>query len=217
MLIEIFADFSCPWCFIGRRRLARALSLRPQISAEIVWQPFQLNPDIPPGGFERQAYLRGKFIDRERIRAMEAGLQESGAKEGIRFAFSQIRTVPNTLLAHGLMRFAARSRREGALAEQLFQSYFERGEDIGRRDVLEACAADAGIDRDAARLFLAADAERDWVSSIDEFAHQAGIGGVPYFVFDRRYALAGAQEAVAFLPLFDAVATTAPEMISTSL
>ena len=151
MLIEIFADFSCPWCFIGRRRLARALSLRPQISAEIVWQPFQLNPDIPPGGFERQAYLRGKFIDRERIRAMEAGLQESGAKEGIRFAFSQIRTVPNTLLAHGLMRFAARSRREGALAEQLFQSYFERGEDIGRRDVLEACAADAGIDRDAAR------------------------------------------------------------------
>jgi predicted DsbA family dithiol-disulfide isomerase len=214
MLIEVFADFACPWCFIGRRRLARACSLRPDLPVKIVWQPFQLNPELPVDGVDRQLYLRAKFAEPERMRSMQAALEESGRKEGIGFAFDRIRRVPNTLSAHRLMRFAARAQKEDQLAEGLFSAYFEQGENIGDREVLVACADAAGLDPAAARDFLASDAERDAVASADELSRQGGISGVPYFIFDRRYALAGAQEPAAFVPLFDALAAGEAEMLA---
>lgn len=214
MLIEIFADFACPWCFIGRRRLARACAMRPDLPVRIVWQPFQLNPELPPSGVDRQLYLRAKFVDPERVRSMQAALQESGRKEGIGFAFERIRRVPNTLAAHRLMRFAAEFRKEDALAERLFSAYFEQGDDIGGLAVLAASAEAVGLDSAAAAKFLAGDGECESVSSADELSRQSGISGVPYFVFDRRYALAGAQEPVAFLPLFDALAADAEMLAS---
>ena len=103
------------------------------------------------------------------------------------------------------------------MAEQLFTAYFEAGRDIGSIDVLTVCATGAGLDGDAARDFLNGDLEREAVTATDELARQGGIGGVPYFIFDRRYALAGAQEPAAFLPLFDALATDGPEMISSAI
>jgi len=213
MLIEVFADFACPWCYIGRRRLARACALRPDLPVRIVWQPFQLNPELPPEGVDRQLYLRAKFVDPDRVRSMQAALEESGCKEGIAFAFDRIRRVPNTLTAHRLMRFAARFEREDALAEQLFATYFEQGENISERDVLVVLAASVGLDPAQTADFLDSGAERETVASADELSRQGGISGVPYFVFDRRYALAGAQEPVAFIPLFDALATADAEML----
>jgi predicted DsbA family dithiol-disulfide isomerase len=214
MLIEVFADFSCPWCFIGGRRLARALELRPQLSMRTVWQPFQLNPEIPPDGIGRRQYSLGKLGDFDRLVAMEQMLSESGGKDGIRFKFDLIQRIPNTMAAHRLMRLAARTLHDDLLADRLFSAFFEQGKDIGDLEVLADIAAGAGMDRAAALAFLHGRDEADSVASIDALGHQSGIAGVPYFIFDRRYALAGAQEPVSFLPLFDALIATSDEMMA---
>lgn len=214
MLIEVFADFSCPWCFIGRRRLARALEMRPQLSMRTVWQPFQLNPEVPPEGIGRRQYSIGKLGDFDRLIAMEQMLTESGGKDGIRFKFDQIERIPNTMAAHRLMRFAARTQHDEVLADRLFSAFFEQGRDIGNISILADCAASVGVDRAAALIFLTSREETEAVASIDALGHQSGIAGVPYFIFDRRYALAGAQEPVSFLPLFDALIATSDEMMA---
>jgi predicted DsbA family dithiol-disulfide isomerase len=214
MLIEVFADFSCPWCFIGRRRLARALEMRPLLSMRTVWQPFQLNPEVPPEGIGRRQYSLGKLGDFDRLVAMEQMLTESSGKDGIRFKFDRIERIPNTMAAHRLMRFAARTQHDDALADRLFRGFFEQGEDIGNVSVLADCAASVGLDRPAALTFLLGREETEAVASTDALGHQSGIAGVPYFVFDRRYALAGAQEPVSFLPLFDALMATSDEMMA---
>jgi len=214
MLIEIYADFSCPWCFIGRRRLARAQALRPRLSYEFLWQPFQLNPEAPAAGIDRRRRYRGLLQDADRIGAMERALEESGGKEGIHFAFERIARIPNTLAAHRLMRHAALTRHDDILAERLYSAYFEEGADIGDINTLADCAAAVGMDRRAAWIFLISDEEAEAVKSIDALAHQSGIAGVPYFILDRRYALAGAQEPAVFLPLFDAVLVSTDDMLA---
>jgi predicted DsbA family dithiol-disulfide isomerase len=214
MLIEIFADFACPWCFVGRRRLARALGMRPLLEAQIVWQPFQLNPELPPQGMDRALYLQTRFGDRTQFHVMEAALAESSRRDGIRFAFDRVGRVPNTLAAHRLMRFAAPFLKDDPLADALFSAYFEEGSDIGDRETLVDCAARVGLDPDQARRFLDSGAERSAVLLADERARQGGIAGVPYFIFDRRYAMAGAQEAIAFLPLFDALAESEAALLA---
>ena len=214
MLIEVFADFSCPWCFIGRRRLARARELRPQLSMQTVWQPFQLNPEIPPEGVDRRQHPRGKIADFDRLTAMERVLEESGSKDGIQFKFDRIARIPNTMAAHRLMRYAARSQKDDLLADRLFSGFFERGEDIGDIDVLTDTAADVGLNPTAVQTFLLGRDETEAVASIDALGHQSGIAGVPYFVFDRRYSLAGAQEPASFIPLFDALLATGDEIMA---
>jgi predicted DsbA family dithiol-disulfide isomerase len=214
MLIEVFADFSCPWCFIGRRRLARARELRPQLAMRTVWQPFQLNPELPPEGVDRRQRPLGKPDDFDRLTAMERVLEEAGAKDGIHFKFDRITRMPNTMASHRLVRFAARSLKDDAMAERLFSGFFERGEDIGDVRVLANCAAEIGLDPISVHAFLISGDETDTVTSIDALGHQSGIAGVPYFIFDRRYALAGAQEPVSFLPLFDALLATGDEIMA---
>jgi predicted DsbA family dithiol-disulfide isomerase len=214
MLIEVFADFSCPWCFIGRRRLARAIELRPQLAIRTVWQPFQLNPEIPPEGVDRRHRLLGKPSDFDRLTAMERVLEESGSKDGIHFKFDRITRMPNTMAAHRLMRFAARSQKDAAMADRLFSGFFERGEDIGDFAVLTNLAVEIGLDAASTYAFLLSRDEAEAVASIDALGHQSGIAGVPYFIFDRRYSLAGAQEPMSFLPLFDALIATGDEIMA---
>jgi predicted DsbA family dithiol-disulfide isomerase len=120
------------------------------------------------------------------------------------------------MAAHRLMRFASRVRREEPLADRLFAAYFENGEDIGAIDTLVTLAAEAGLEPKATRAFLAGTEEADWVSSVDALGHQSGIAGVPYFIFDRRYALAGAQEPASFLPLFDALIAASDDLMASS-
>jgi predicted DsbA family dithiol-disulfide isomerase len=217
MLIEVFADFSCPWCFIGRRRFARARAMRPHLPMEIVWQPFQLNPELPPEGIDRGMRLRATRVDADRLIPMESMLEETGGKEAIRFDFGAIRRIPNTRAAHRLMRFAARSQREDALADEIFSAYFESGQDIAGHGVLVQCAARSGLDAAAAAEFLRGDEEADAVAAIDGLGRQSGIAGVPCFIFGRRYVLSGAQEPASFLPLFDAALAGGDAMMATSV
>jgi predicted DsbA family dithiol-disulfide isomerase len=205
MHIDIVSDVICPWCFIGKRRLEKALALRPEIEPEITWRPFQLNPDMPEEGMERRAYLAAKFGGDAHADRIYASVSEAGATVDIPFAFDRIRRTPSTRDAHRLIRYAAEHDRADALVEALFRAYFIDGRDIGDQRTLAALAGDAGLEPDAAADWLAGPAARDEVLGEDRGARRLGINAVPCFIFERQYAVSGAQEPEFFLPVFDLV------------
>ena len=209
MHIDIVADVVCPWCFIGKRRLERALARRPDLAVSRSWRAFQLNPDMPEGGIPRELYLAAKFDGRRSAERAYAALAAAGRGEGIAFAFDHIRRVPNTLRAHRLIRMAAEEGCGEAVVEALFQGYFAEGHDIGDIETLAALAAGAGLDPHSVSLYLAGGEGAAEVLAEDRRARRLGIHAVPCFVLERGYAISGAQEPEVFLPLFDIAAGAA--------
>ncbi len=203
MKIDIYSDTVCPWCFIGKRRLERALRERPQEDLEISWRAFQLNPDMPEEGMDRQRYLAAKFGGPEGARRVYDQVRAAGADENIAFDFEAIRRTANTVKSHRLIRFAAEERLQDAMVEALFQAYFLRGEDIGDQAVLTAAAEQAGLDRDMVTAYLESDAEADVIRAEDAHARQIGIQGVPTFILDNKYVLSGAHPPEVLFQLFD--------------
>ncbi len=203
MLIEMVADIVCPWCYVGRRRLQRALAQRPELAPHLVWRPFQLNPDMPAEGMARGLYLARKFGPGSPAMRLMDAVTAAGAAEGISFRFDRIERMPNSLDAHRLIGFASRHGRAAETIDLLFRAYFEDGKDLGARRVLVDAAHEAGLDSREAARFLASDDGADAVMTEDLAARRLGISGVPCFVIDGRYALSGAQEPEFFLPLFD--------------
>jgi predicted DsbA family dithiol-disulfide isomerase len=208
MRIDVFFDVVCPWCLIGKRRLESALSSRPDVTPEIAWQPFQLNPDMPQAGMPRQSYLEAKFGGPSRAKQIYGMIRETAARSGIHLDIDRIERTPNTLDAHRLVRWRQLQGADDtdALVDRLFTAYFQEGDDVGDRQVLVRLAGEVGIDAQEAEAFLASDAEAQAVQTIDKTARQMGIQGVPCFVFDQHYALSGAQEPQAFFPVFDLAA-----------
>ena len=205
MHIDIVSDVICPWCFIGKRRLEKALALRPELAVDITWRPFQLNPDMPAEGIERQAYLAAKFGSDAHAGRIYANVTEAGATVDIPFAFDRIRRTPNTRDAHRLVRYAAGEDRTDAVVEGLFRAYFIDGRDIGDRAVLAEIAGEVGLDRAEAAAWLEGAAALDQMLAEDRSARRLGINAVPCFIFERQYAVSGAQEPEFFLPVFDLV------------
>jgi predicted DsbA family dithiol-disulfide isomerase len=205
MQIDIVSDVICPWCFIGKRRLERALAQRPQMAVEVTWRPFQLNPDMPSEGMARDTYLAAKFGGAAHAGRIYATVAEAGATVDIPFDFERIRRTPNTRDAHRLIRYAAASGEADSVVEGLFRAYFIEGRDIGDRTTLGAIAGEAGLDGDAARIWLESTADIDEVIAEDRSARRLGINAVPCFIFARQYAVSGAQDPEFFLPVFDLV------------
>ncbi len=203
MEIDIFSDTICPWCFIGKRRLERALAERPQPNLTVHWRAFQLNPDMPAGGMDRQHYLDVKFGGAINAKSVYDQVRAAGETEGIDFAFEAMTRTPNTVASHRLIRHAGESGQQNPVVQALFDAYFLRGEDIGDLDVLTAAATAGGLDAAAARAFLETDAEAEAVRAEDRAARQAGISGVPCFIFGGRHALAGAHPPEVLHQLFD--------------
>jgi predicted DsbA family dithiol-disulfide isomerase len=201
--IDIVADLVCPWCFIGQRRLQRAVAMRPTLAVARTWRPFQLNPDLPLEGLPRELYLRLKFGGGRSAARIDAALVTAGTREGIDFAFERIRRTPNTLNAHRLVRLAAAAGRADAVVEALFHGYFTDGLDIGDLDVLAAIAAACGLDQTMTRAELAGGSGTAEVLAEEYRARRIGIDAVPCFIIAGDYALAGAQDPEVFLPLFD--------------
>lgn len=203
MRVEIYSDIVCPWCYIGRKRFEQALAQRPEARADVRWLPFELNPDLPETGLDRAQYLAAKFGDGERLERMQAQLQEVGAALGIEFRFDLIRRTPNTRAAHALLEVAAEHGRQSEVYAELFAVYFERGRDIGNRDVLIEIGAAHDLDAAEVRSALATRRHYPEIAGAERQAAQWGIQGVPTFIFDRRYAVSGAQEPPMFLQVFD--------------
>jgi len=210
MRVDIVSDAICPWCFIGKRRFERALADMPAGTLEVGWRPFQLNPDMPREGMERAAYLKAKFGDARGGRGYDA-ITEAGREEGIAFDFTAIKRTPNTLDAHRLIRYAGAQGRQDPTVEALFRAYFTAGSDIGDRTVLATIAGEAGLDRDAAATYLASETDIAEVRAEDDFARQVGIHGVPCFIFERKYAISGAQQPDVFRQVIEKVASGAAE------
>lgn len=207
--IEIVLDLICPWCYLGVRRLMRTLRRRPDLTFDLAWRPFLLNPDMPRFGMARPDYVIRKFGGEDRARRLYASIAEIGRAEGLLFRFDRIRRTPSSIDAHRLVTFAAGFGRDTALVEALFSAHFTEGDDIGDHAVLVAVAASCGLDPLAARRFLASDEAANTVHTDNLRAHRLGINGVPCFVIDGRHAIAGAQEPEVIERLLDVAAVDA--------
>ena len=210
MLIDVFSDLVCPWCYIGIHRLARALKERPRLRPQRRWHPFLLSPDLPDAGIDRALYLTIRFGSRERARQMLAVVEETAQRDGLPLNLARIARTPNTLQAHRLVLLAETTGNGEKLVEALFAAYFVDGLDIGDPDLLMVLAAAAGVDPQHAKTCLAQNGHQDLATfQAEVMSHQLDLHAVPCFIFERRFVLAGAQEPVAFLPLLDLAADEA--------
>ena len=198
MKIEIWSDVVCPWCYIGKRRLERALGqFEHAAEVEITWRSFQLNPDTPPGtAVPSLDYLAGRFGPQST--AMTGRVAELAKAEGLDFDFGAALTV-NTLDAHRLLHLAADLGLGGAVKERLLRAHFTEGADLSDHQTLTRLLGEAGAEQDRVRAVLAGDEYADAVRADIEQARQLGASGVPFFVIDRRYGISGAQPAETFL------------------
>lgn len=195
--IDVVSDVVCPWCFVGQKRLDKALVSMAEIQVDVRWRPYQLDPTIPPEGMDRKSYMLSKFGSEEKLREIHARLEDLGRAEGISFDFDAIKVSPNTLDAHRVIRWAA-TQPDGAqnrIVRRLFQLYFEEGADVGDRAVLIEAARESGMDVAVVETLLAADADRQAVQAEIATAQKMGITGVPCFLLESRYAVMGAQDA----------------------
>ncbi|HXC90738.1 MAG TPA: DsbA family oxidoreductase [Stellaceae bacterium] len=207
MHIDIHFDVACPWCFVGKRRLERALALRPGIVATRSWRAFQLNPDMPSEGVPRRFFLEAKFGGARQVLRSHAAIANAGRAEGIEFAFERIQRTPSTLRAHRLIRLAAAEGRGEPMVEELFRAYFIGGVDIGDSESLVMAAARLGFERGRIRSYLAGEDGIADVLAEEQRARQLGIHAVPCFVIEGGFAISGAHEPEMFLPLFDLAAS----------
>ena len=203
MKVDIVSDTICPWCYIGKRRFERALKSRPDIPVSVTWRPFQLNPDMPVEGLDRQTYLVSKFGSEEQVKQIYDTVAGAGEGEGIPFAFDRIARAPNTVASHRLIRWAGEAGRQDEVVEVLFRRYFEDGYDIGDIEVLSELAAEAGLDQKQALAYLTSEEGAAEVRAEANYVSQLGIHGVPCFILDGKYAVSGAQEPEVFVQAFD--------------
>ena len=203
MKIDIIVDTICPWCYVGKKRFERALSIRPQLDLQIGWRAFQLNPRMPAEGMDSRDYVSEKFCGMDRARAVHGSLAQAGAEEGIDFNFSSIERTPNTIHSHRLVRHAAEHGLQTPIISAVFDAYFLDGKDIGEPDILADVAASAGLDREQTLAFLQSGLDTETIVAEDELARRLGVNGVPCFIVNRKYAVSGAQSAEVLVQVFD--------------
>ncbi len=207
MRIDIIYDTVCPWCYIGKRRLEQALRLRPNVKATTRWRPFLLNPEMPPDGIDRTAYLINKFGSEARVRRTYGAIAEAGQSVEIDFAFERIGQTPNSVNSHRLVHFADSHGKADAAVEALFLTYFVNGQDIGNFDVLLKIGKNLGLDIDGLGTYLEGDTDVDMVHSENARTHHMGVNGVPSFVFEGEYAFSGAKTPDILARFLDAAGT----------
>ncbi len=191
--IDVVSDVVCPWCFIGKRRLEKALALTPEIPVEVRWHPYFLNPWVPREGISREQYLTTKFGSVDRYKGMAQRVAAAAAEEGLTYALDKIARQPNTLDCHRLILWAGNTGDPGRMKQRLMELYFSEGADLSDPEVLVGAAIDCGMDGDLVRRLLASDADVERVTREAEQAKEAGIDGVPCFILGGLLAVSGAQ------------------------
>lgn len=211
--IQIVSDIVCPWCYIGKKRLERALAERPDLPVDVTWLPFQLSPDMPREGRDRREHYASIF-GADRAQQIIDGMANRGRDDGIAFAWQPGARSPNTLSAHVLLYWAAAMPGvdQNALAEKLFHAHHVACENLSDPAVLARIAGDVGMDPGAVHEKLAAGLDEDAVQSMIAQAQKAGVSGVPFFIFSGKYALSGAQPPEAILEVLDQLANEPPDV-----
>ena len=204
--IDVVSDTICPWCYVGKRRLQRALAGFDADEVRVRWHPFQLNPDLPREGMDRAEYVAAKFGDAEAARAVYGRIREAGAGEGIAFAFERMPRTPNTFVSHRMVHFAAREGLQDEVVEALFLAVFVNGRDIGDVETLLDVGAECGLDPVALSEYLASTEDVEALRAEEARARRMGVTGVPFFVIGGRYAVTGAQDPAVLRGVLDRVA-----------
>jgi predicted DsbA family dithiol-disulfide isomerase len=203
LTVDVISDVICPWCYIGKRRLEKAIAaLEGQNDVRVHWLPFQLNPGMPKEGISRKEYRTKKFGSWERSQELDANLVALGRTEGINFAFDRIERTPNTVDAHRLIWIADEQGVQDAVVEAIFRAYFTEGRDIGNRQTLIDVVAEAGLDRHRADAMMNSEEGMEAIKEANELARRYRVDGVPYFIVNNEITLGGAQQPDKFLEAF---------------
>ena len=203
LTVDVISDVICPWCFIGKRRLEKAIAaLDGHNEVRVRWHPFQLNPTMPMEGISRKEYRIGKFGSWERSHELDAKLIAVGETEGIPFAFDRIERTPNTVDAHRLIGLADQHGCQDAVMEGLFRAYFTEGRDISDRQTLLDVVVEAGLERQLAEGLLNSYDGMNAIQEAGELSLRHGVSGVPFFIINEKFTLSGAQPPETFLEAF---------------
>jgi predicted DsbA family dithiol-disulfide isomerase len=191
--IDVVSDVVCPWCFIGKHRLEKAMALRPDIPVEVHWRPYFLNDWIPREGISREQYLTTKFGSPERYKSIAQRVTAAAAEEGLTYASDKMKRQPNTLDCHRLIRWAETEGKAAEMKQKLMDLYFTQGADLTDRETLVQAAASVGLDAKTVREGLASDQDVAEIEREAQSAKEFGIEGVPCFIFGGKFAVSGAQ------------------------
>ncbi len=191
--LDILSDPICPWCYIGKANLERALERAPDHPFEIEWHPFQLNPDMPREGVDRRSYLEEKFGGKDRAIAIYARVEAAAQAAGLTINFAAMDRTPNTLDAHRLIHWAGIEGRQNAVVNALFRAYFVEGRDIGNVETLADIADSHGLDAALVTRLLATDADIEEIRARDAHSRKMGISAVPTYIVAQQHAVPGAQ------------------------
>ena len=205
MQIDFISDTICPWCFIGKRRLGRAIAMRPNIAFDVRYRPYRLDAAVPRGGVDRAAYMLNRFGPNNRLEDAHRLIAAEGAKEDIAFDWNAIQRTPNTVDSHRLIRWAEAEGIQDEVVERLFIAYFENGEDIGDIRVLSDIADICGMDGTRIADLLETDIDVALVEREDSLAREMGVTGVPAMIFGNKLAVSGAREAEVLTSVIDRV------------
>jgi predicted DsbA family dithiol-disulfide isomerase len=206
--VDVISDVICPWCYVGKRRLEKAIALSGRRDVLVRWHPFQLNPQMPREGMNRKKYRTAKFGSWERSLVLDAQVTEAGRAEGIPFAFDKIERTPNTLDLHRLIWLADRQGVQDAVVEALFRAYFTEGQDITSVPTLLSVVSEAGLDRSRAEVLLNGDYGVAAIRAAEVQSRRAGVQGVPFYVINGTLALSGAREPSDLLAAFEQAAAS---------
>lgn len=210
--LDIFSDPVCPWCYIGKSNLDRALEGRSDHPFAIQWHPFQLNPEMVAEGVDKRSYLAGRFGGEAKLDQIHQRLRETAKAAGVDMDPDTPQRIPNTLNAHRLIHWAGLEGRQTPLVSALFRAYWREGRDIGDAEVLADIAAEVGMDRAVTARLLASDADRDDIAARDMDARQKGVNAVPTFLIAQQYVVSGAQPPEVWAQVIDELVAKAEEI-----
>jgi predicted DsbA family dithiol-disulfide isomerase len=206
--IGVVSDVVCPWCYIGKRRLEKAIAeLSDRFTFEVEYFPFELNPQMPSQGVDQKEYLMNKFGGEERYHQLTDHVTTVAAQEGLTLDYPAQKISPNTRNAHRLIQFAKENQKQLTVVEALFRAYFTEGIDLSKIENLLAIAVAAGLDKEKTEAFLKSDAAKTEVELTELQLQQSGITGVPFYVVDDKYGISGAQPSESFIKAFEEIAS----------
>jgi predicted DsbA family dithiol-disulfide isomerase len=214
VVVDVVSDIVCPWCFIGKRRLEKALALKPEIPVEVRFHPYFLNPWVPREGISRDEYLTTKFGSPDRYKGIAGRVQAAAAEEGLVYDSSKMKRQPNTTDAHRLIFWASSIGKSAEMKQRLMDLYFTEGGDLTHREVLVKAAADIGLEAEKVREALASDADLAAVEAAANQAKEAGIDGVPFFIIGNLAAISGAQSPEVIAEAIEKVALNGDEIVA---
>jgi predicted DsbA family dithiol-disulfide isomerase len=200
--IDIVSDVVCPWCYIGKRRLEKAMNtLSNQYDFEVEYQPFELNPDMPKEGVNQKEYLSKKFGGEARYDQITTHTTQTAATEGLKFDFSKQLVSPNTRDAHRIIFLSKEEGKQPETKEAFMKAYFEEGVDLSKKENLIAVAAKAGLDKEKVKSWLDSDKGLAEVELSEQINYQRGVSGVPFYIINNKYGVSGAQPSEAFIDM----------------